>query len=168
MIPWRRSVGDVEVETSSVPTVFASGLGFTLLHYSRLSCSQYYSWQIIIQERISICERRSPGVGQSIPLTPSELTYRIAPILNDIEIPQKAIIFDGTVRSPLNPSIARQEPSKANDAEWAAYGNSPRIALTRDDIIKLGKDPETSARWDRNYWRLDEDLYVGTLNLAHV
>ncbi|PLB53338.1 hypothetical protein P170DRAFT_351640, partial [Aspergillus steynii IBT 23096] len=75
--------------------------------------------------------------------------------------------INGTLLSPPNPSVARQEPSEENDAEWLKYNLTPLFGLTRDEIIKLGKDPEAAARYDREHYGLDEDIYVGKLDVSH-
>ncbi|KAL5363182.1 hypothetical protein BJX96DRAFT_186634 [Aspergillus floccosus] len=75
--------------------------------------------------------------------------------------------MNGTLFSPPNPSIARQEPSPENDADWLSLVNTPIFRLTRDEVIKLGKDPALTAAFDGGYWGLDEDPYIGKFDISH-
>ncbi|KAL3264051.1 hypothetical protein ABHI18_001192 [Aspergillus niger] len=90
-----------------------------------------------------------------------------SPILDDVELPQRIATMNSTLRTPPDPSIARQEPGPENDAEWYKYNDTPLFWLTREEIGKLGQNPDTAARWDREYWGHDEDLYVGKLDISH-
>lgn len=40
--------------------------------------------------------------------------------------------------------------------------------VTRDQILKLGKDPETVARFDNDYWGMGDDAYMVQMDVMHV
>jgi hypothetical protein len=40
--------------------------------------------------------------------------------------------------------------------------------ITREEIIKLAKDPETAARFDNNFWEMGDDAYMVELDMMHV
>lgn len=65
-------------------------------------------------------------------------------------------------------SIAREEPGPENDAVWAQFEKVLTHVVTRDDIIKLGKDPDTVSRFDDEYWGLGDDAYMAQLDVMHV
>ncbi|GLA11509.1 hypothetical protein AnigIFM62618_005475 [Aspergillus niger] len=90
-----------------------------------------------------------------------------SPILDDVELPQRIATMNSTLLPPPDPSIARQEPGPENDAEWYKYNDTPLFWLTREEIGKLGQNPDTAAKWDRKYWGHDKDLYVGKLDISH-
>ncbi|RAH63165.1 hypothetical protein BO85DRAFT_465095 [Aspergillus piperis CBS 112811] len=90
-----------------------------------------------------------------------------SPILDDVELPQRIATMNSTLLPPPDPSIARQEPGPENDAEWYKYNDTPLFWLTREEIEKLGQNPGTAARWDREYWGHEEDLFVGKLDISH-
>ncbi|KAG6130764.1 hypothetical protein E4U12_004062 [Claviceps purpurea] len=65
-------------------------------------------------------------------------------------------------------SIARQFPNPAADAIWTQDIELIRpIPVTREQIIKMGKDPDTVAKLEDNVWGLGDDAYVATLDVFH-
>ncbi|KAF3384622.1 hypothetical protein F1880_002188 [Penicillium rolfsii] len=90
-----------------------------------------------------------------------------SPILDDIEIPQFTTTLNGTLFALPQVSIAREEPSAENDATWAQYEKVLTHVVTREQIIKLGKDPRTVARFDDKYWGMGDDAYMVQLDVMH-
>ncbi|KAF7594479.1 hypothetical protein BBP40_009112 [Aspergillus hancockii] len=64
-------------------------------------------------------------------------------------------MLNGTLYAKPDVSIAREEPSAENDAAWAQYE-------------KLGKDPETVARFDNDYLGMGDDAYMAQLDATHA
>ncbi|KAG6122805.1 hypothetical protein E4U12_000859 [Claviceps purpurea] len=65
-------------------------------------------------------------------------------------------------------SIARQFPNPAADAIWTQDIELIRpIPVTREQIIKMGKDPDTVAKLEDDVWGLGDDAYVATLDVFH-
>lgn len=98
----------------------------------------------------------------------SWLTRIQAPVLDDIEIPSYTTTLNGTLFALPEISIAREEPGPENDAVWAQFEKVLTHVVTRDDIIKLGKDPDTVSRFDDEYWGLGDDAYMVQLDVMHV
>ncbi|KAJ6018703.1 hypothetical protein N7522_000770 [Penicillium canescens] len=90
-----------------------------------------------------------------------------SPILDDIEIPGYETTLNGTLFPLPEISIARQEPSAENDAAWHQYEKVLTHVVTREQIIKLGKDPEKVARFDDEYWGMGDDAYMVQLDVMH-
>lgn len=98
----------------------------------------------------------------------NEIVALIAPILDDIEIPRYNTMLNGTLFALPEVSVAREEPSAENDAAWAQYEKVLTHVVTREQIIKLGKDPDTVARFDDEYWNMGDDAYMVQLDVMHV
>jgi hypothetical protein len=77
-------------------------------------------------------------------------------------------MINGTLFAREDKSIAREEPSAENDAAWQNFERVLTHVVTREEIIKLGKDPETVARFDDDYWKLGNDAYMVQLDVMHV
>lgn len=75
---------------------------------------------------------------------------------------------DGTLFAKPEVSIAREEPGAENDAAWGQYEKILTHVVTRDQILKLGKDPETVARFDNDYWGMGDDAYMVQMDVMHV
>lgn len=91
----------------------------------------------------------------------------IAPILNNIEIPLFVSQINGSLFTPENPSIARQEPGPKIDDAWAYFELVRTHVITKNDVIELGKDPKTVARFDNDYWGFGEDAYMAQMDVFH-
>ena len=89
-------------------------------------------------------------------------------MLDDIEIPTYTTRINATVFSPPDPSIARQEPGPENDAAWEEYERALTHVITREDVIKLGKNPEVAARFDEEFWGFGPEAYMAQLDVMHV
>ncbi|OAT10641.1 hypothetical protein, variant 2 [Blastomyces gilchristii SLH14081] len=88
-------------------------------------------------------------------------------VLDEIEIPTYTVRMNGTLFPPPDPDFSRQEPSAENDATWEVFEKIRTHVVTRDDIIKLGKDPDTVARFDDEYWGFEQDAYMAQLDIFH-
>ncbi|KAL4926979.1 oxidase ustYa family protein [Aspergillus undulatus] len=90
-----------------------------------------------------------------------------SPILDAVEIPTYTTTLNGTLFALSELSIAREEPDAENDAAWAQYERVLTHVVTREDILKLGKHPETVARFDDDYWGFGDDAYMVQLDVMH-
>ncbi|KAJ5266887.1 hypothetical protein N7478_009695 [Penicillium angulare] len=90
-----------------------------------------------------------------------------SPILDDIEIPKHTTMLNGTLFALPEVSIAREEPGPENDEAWHKFEKVLTHVVTREQIIKLGKDPETVARFNDEYWGLGDDAYMVQLDVMH-
>lgn len=67
-----------------------------------------------------------------------------------------------------HPGIARQFPNEEADAQWEDDIDLIRpIAVTREQIIMMGKDPETVAKLEDKDWGLGDNAYVAALDVFH-
>lgn len=76
--------------------------------------------------------------------------------------------INGTVHARGNISIARQFPNAEADAIWEDDIELIRpIPVTREQIIKMGKDPDTVAKLEDEVWGLGDNAYVAALDIFH-
>ena len=75
--------------------------------------------------------------------------------------------LNGTLWPPENPSWSRLEPGPEADAAWEVWEPFIAFPITRQDVIRLGKDPDTVARFDEEYWGLGPDAYPAALDVIH-
>ncbi|UKZ82910.1 hypothetical protein TrVFT333_010710 [Trichoderma virens FT-333] len=83
----------------------------------------------------------------------------------DLEMATKKI--NGTLFTPRERSIARQMPNSDADSTWEEWELTRVFPVTRADIIRLGKDPETAVKLDPEIWGLGNDAYATALDIYH-
>ncbi|KAL7910453.1 hypothetical protein GGI35DRAFT_367021 [Trichoderma velutinum] len=64
------------------------------------------------------------------------------------------------------PSIFQQEPSLEVDIAWRKLADTRPFAITREDVIAIGKDPERSVRFAPEFG-LGKEAYAGRLDVVH-
>ncbi|EGX94895.1 hypothetical protein CCM_03166 [Cordyceps militaris CM01] len=90
------------------------------------------------------------------------------PIFDLVDLEPSIRLINGTVVAPEHPSIARQFPNSEADAQWEQDIDLIRpIAITREQIIKMGKNPETVAKLEDQDWGLGDNAYVAALDVFH-
>ncbi|OAA36116.1 hypothetical protein BBO_08288 [Beauveria brongniartii RCEF 3172] len=129
-------------------------IGFTLLNLVLFVAS--------LTLRITTHYQYPPGKNAAL----KRLSYW-SPILDDVEIPSFTAKINGTLFPKEHRSIAREEPSSVNDEAWHKFEKVLTHVVTRDEIIKLGKDPETVARFEDEYWGMGNDAYMVQLDVMH-
>lgn len=94
-----------------------------------------------------------------------------APLLNLTNLPVgtqqiKAQLFP-RASDPM--AFAAAPPSKAVDEEWERVSRNMIFGLTKSDILRLQKDPNTAVKFnpDWNITHDGEDLYLGVLDVFH-
>ncbi|KAL4959709.1 oxidase ustYa family protein [Aspergillus stella-maris] len=90
-----------------------------------------------------------------------------SPILDAVDIPTYKTTLNGTLFAIPEHSIAREEPGPENDASWEQYETIFTHIVSRKEILKLGKDPDTVARFEDEYWGLGDDAYMVQLDVMH-
>ncbi|KAI1098230.1 hypothetical protein F4804DRAFT_132908 [Jackrogersella minutella] len=95
-------------------------------------------------------------------------TSTYSPVLEEIDMPLTDTMLNGSLWVGDNPSIWRGLPDsdEANEA-WRSFEHVRPIALSRYQIVAMGKDPATVVRFDDEYWGLGDDAYVGALDFFH-
>lgn len=77
--------------------------------------------------------------------------------------------INGTIKPMGSLSIGRHFPSPVTDAIWEEDIEVLRpIPITREQVIKLGKNPETVAKLEDDVWGLGDDAYVASLDIFHT
>jgi hypothetical protein len=53
------------------------------------------------------------------------------------------------------------------EAMWESFEDMHTFPITRDQVLALGKDPRTAARYDPEYWGMGDDAYIAALDSQH-
>ena len=77
-------------------------------------------------------------------------------------------MINGTLFPTEYLSIARQRPSPEVDAAWDVFDNIKTHVITKEQVLKIGKDPATIARFDDEYWGFGADAYMAQMDVFHV
>ncbi|KAG5984154.1 hypothetical protein E4U55_005867 [Claviceps digitariae] len=95
-------------------------------------------------------------------------TSSYTPIYDMIDLEPSIRRINGTVMPAGKLSIARQFPNPEADAIWENDIELIRpIPVTRDQILRMGKDPDTVAKLEDEVWGLGDDAYVAALDVFH-
>ncbi|KAL4962565.1 oxidase ustYa family protein [Aspergillus stella-maris] len=90
-----------------------------------------------------------------------------SPVLDDIEVPRHEAMLNGTLFALPEISIAREEPGPENDERWHQFEKVLTHVVSREEIIKLGKNPDTVSRFDNEYWYMGDNAYMVQLDVMH-
>jgi hypothetical protein len=81
-------------------------------------------------------------------------------------------LIDQTVHGDLFPTepplLGGREPGPATDELWEEFEIQQHFAITREQVIKLGKDPEKSIKYPNEVFGLGEDAYMARLDIFHI
>jgi Mycotoxin biosynthesis protein UstYa len=106
------------------------------------------------------------------PLTKIELGRQLTsktPIIESSQpLPFHEVKFNGTLWPMEDLSWSRREPGDPiAEAMWDSFEDMHTFPITRKQILALGKDPETAARCDSEYWGMGDDAYIAVLDTQH-
>jgi hypothetical protein len=94
------------------------------------------------------------------------LTIPIAPVYDQVKVP----FIDYTINGSLldhGTSIYRQAPSPEVDAAWDYLTHQLPHAISKEDVVKLGKDPRMTAKWPEE-WGFGPESYIAELDIVHT
>jgi hypothetical protein len=77
------------------------------------------------------------------------------------------VLINGTLFPPKHRDVGRQMPNPDADRVWDEWSTADVIAISRDDILRMGKDPLTAAKLEHSDWGLGEDKYAGIFDVYH-
>lgn len=88
-----------------------------------------------------------------------------APLLDAVDIPLLKSVINVSATEVMS-SIYTGPPSSDVDAAWDLLGNLDPVAITAEEVVALGKDPATAARWPESFG-LGSDAYIAAPNAMH-
>jgi hypothetical protein len=97
------------------------------------------------------CSRRLLSIV-SFPGSREEIADRIAPVLDRMDLSTSVKKVNGTLFPGPDPSIARMMPNPEADAIWDEFELTRTIAISEEEVRRLGKDPATVAQFEDSYW----------------
>ncbi|KAI0113628.1 hypothetical protein GGR51DRAFT_19401 [Nemania sp. FL0031] len=95
--------------------------------------------------------------------------YPYSPILRQIHLPRGPKQMDARLApnySDPSTLIYSFPPSPEVDKAWRRITARSLIALTREDIVGIGKDPTTAVPMNPE-WGLPDDTYLGSVDVFH-
>ncbi|KAK6954797.1 hypothetical protein Daesc_004766 [Daldinia eschscholtzii] len=91
-----------------------------------------------------------------------------SPIFDRLDLEMRPRKIQGTLfPDKESASIARELPNAAADEIWEEWELSRFYPLTRDEIVRMGKDPSTVPKLEDSEWGLGDDAYVGAFDVYH-
>ncbi|GJC88616.1 hypothetical protein ColLi_11454 [Colletotrichum liriopes] len=88
-----------------------------------------------------------------------------SPLLDAVDIPLSAAVINVSALEVMR-SVYTGLPNRDIDAAWDLLGNLDPVAITADEVVALGKDPSTAARWPDRFG-LGPDAYIAAPNAMH-
>lgn len=82
--------------------------------------------------------------------------------------------INGTVFPPEHIGLGRKDPSPETEAEWQFFESIRSHIITKEDVIKLGKDPKKVGKFEDDYVRdglyslASTDVRSGDLEMTHI
>ncbi|KAI1452641.1 hypothetical protein F4805DRAFT_470695 [Annulohypoxylon moriforme] len=91
-----------------------------------------------------------------------------SPVFDRVDLEMNPRVVQGTLFPAKDgASIARELPNPIADELWDEWELSRFYPLTRDDIIRMGKDPSTVTKLEDSEWGLGDDAYLGAFDVYH-
>ncbi|KAK3934703.1 hypothetical protein QBC46DRAFT_223217, partial [Diplogelasinospora grovesii] len=87
-----------------------------------------------------------------------------SPVLNALEIPLITKIMNGSL---ISSSVWRALPSPEVDLAWSRISTRSPIAISRSDLLKLGKDPADAARFSPSFGFKEGEDYIAKVDVFH-
>lgn len=84
-----------------------------------------------------------------------------------IDLRPRVELLNGTLFPPKEASIARQPPNPNADETWWEYELLRVMPVTRETILKLGKDPATAVKLEHEVWGLGDNVYGAVFDVYH-
>lgn len=97
----------------------------------------------------------------------SETNTTPGPVHDHVDLELHPIKVNGSLFTPPEPSIARAMPNNASDEIWDEIELTRVLPVTRDDIVRMGKDPSTAVKLEDELWGLGDDAYATILDVYH-
>ena len=99
------------------------------------------------------------------------LTHDAAPVFDTFHPKLQTTTFNGSLFNYPS-QIYRTDPTKEMDDEWSRISDSGMILITRDDVLSLGKAPETRSRaspalLSKMGFDPAAEMYHGTVDAFH-
>ncbi|KAG5930862.1 hypothetical protein E4U53_002093 [Claviceps sorghi] len=95
-----------------------------------------------------------------------KLADAYSPVYDQVQVPLLDVTINGSLLD-RGDSIYRQAPSAEVDAAWESIAEQLPHAISRSDVLRLGKDPDRTAKWPPE-WGFGPDAYIAELDIVHT
>ncbi|KAH8900839.1 hypothetical protein GQ53DRAFT_863583 [Thozetella sp. PMI_491] len=112
--------------------------------------------------RRNVCEAGNSDVKNSL----LKATSEPSPLLDLIDISLISKRMNGSLLETNPKNIYRQSPSPEVDAAWGRIQTRDSIVITREDVIRMGKDPEDASKYPE-WMGLGSDAYIAKVDVFH-
>lgn len=89
-----------------------------------------------------------------------------APLFTRVDMEMVHKRMNSTLLPSREDEIYRAAPSPEVDKAWLKISNESPIAITKEEVIQLGKDPSTRVKYPPSFG-LGEEVYAGRLDIFH-
>ncbi|KAI1410527.1 hypothetical protein F5Y13DRAFT_201982 [Hypoxylon sp. FL1857] len=102
------------------------------------------------------------------PKKPSSSNTAYSPVLNFIDLPFSPKRVDARLYPNFSDpaAIYMGKPSKDVDDAWNRIEDNMIFGITRDDVVRIGKDPGISVKFNPE-WGQGDDLYMAEVDVFH-
>ncbi|KZL80888.1 tat pathway signal sequence protein [Colletotrichum incanum] len=134
---------------------------FGIWTYTLVSCNIFlFVFSVVL---IAVADQRQCGRTGRNRLLKAVNSY--SPLLDAVDIPLSTAVINVSALEVMR-SVYTGLPNRDMDAAWDLLGNLDPVAITADEVIALGKNPSTAARWPDRFG-LGPDAYIAAPNAMH-
>ncbi|EAU37218.1 predicted protein [Aspergillus terreus NIH2624] len=136
--------------------------------YFRLSECAFVTANLVLFVVSLVTLLRAGSVTESRPMTANAIFKDVnaySPILARLELPLHNYTVDGHLFDVTH-NLLRQEPNPESNAEWDRIAQLGPMVMSREEVIKMNKDPEKVVKLPED-WGYGDDAYIWQTEMQH-
>lgn len=95
-------------------------------------------------------------------------TSYFSPVYDKLQVKMHEVLFNGTIWPASEEGWSRLEKGDPDaEAQWESFESVEHFPITRAQVIALGKDPHTAAKFDNDIFGFGDDAYIASLDSSH-
>ncbi len=88
-------------------------------------------------------------------------------VLDQIDVPFIGKQLEGDLFPSVNPLVGWHEPGPTTGDIWAKYEVKPFLVITREQVLAVGKDPDSLSKYPNELSGLAEEAYMAGLDIFY-